>query len=123
MFDLENMVSKDDRFPEATRDIWQHRVNNVDWEEDWIFNDYTFNLLNCDDLNFLDFICEMIHPFARADKSEVHKLLQIFTDNLTYDNFEIVEKTRISNKPIFVGRIKINGKESSAKKGRAIKRC
>ena len=122
MFDLENMVSKDDRFPNAAGDIWQHRVNNYDWEDDWIFNDDRFNLLNCDDSKFLDFLCEMIHPLVRADKSEVSKLLQIFNDNLTDDNFEIVEKTRISNKPIFVGRIKINGKESIEKKGNEIKK-
>lgn len=122
LFDLENMVSKDDRFPNAAGDIWQHRVNNYDWEDDWIFNDDRFNLLNCDDSKFLDFLCEMIHPLVRADKSEVSKLLQIFNDNLTDDNFEIVEKTRISNKPIFVGRIKINGKESIEKKGNEIKK-
>lgn len=36
MFDLENMDSNDDRFPNAAADIWQHRVNNNDWEDDWI---------------------------------------------------------------------------------------
>lgn len=116
MFDLENMPSNDNRFPNAAGDIWQHRVNNYDWEDDWIFNDDRFNLLNCDDSKFLDFLCEMIHPLVRANKEKVNKLLQIFNDNLADDNFEIVEKTRISNKPIFVGRIKINGKESIEKK-------
>lgn len=122
MFGLEDMASYDDRFPNAAGDIWQHRVNNNDWEDDWIFNDDRFNLLNCDDSKFLDFICEMIHPLIRPNTLEVNKLLQIFNDNLVDDNFEIVEKTRISNKPIFVGRIKINGKDSIEKKGREIKK-
>lgn len=121
MFNLEDMPSNDRRFPNAVGDIWQHRVNNDDWEDDWIFNDDRFNLLNCDDSKFLNFICEMIHPLVRPNTEEVNKLLQIFNDNLANDNFEIVEKTRISNKPIFVGRIKINGKESIAKKGKEIK--
>lgn len=121
MFDLENMPSYDDRFPNAAGDIWQHRFNNNDWENDWIFYDDRFNLLNCDDSKFLNFICEMIHPLVRSDKEEVNKLLQIFNDCLCNDNFEIVEKTRITNKPIFVGRIKINGKDSIEKKGKEIR--
>lgn len=122
MFDLENMPSSDSRFENALGDIWQHRVNNpYDWDDNWIFNDSRFNLLNCDDSVFLNFLCEMLHPIVRADSSEVNKLLQIFNDNLKEDNFEIVEKSRISGRPIFVGRLKIIGKESIEKKGGELK--
>jgi len=123
MFDLENMPSYDGRFENAVGDIWQHRINNPnDWKDNWIYNDDRFNLLNCDDSVFLDFLCEMIHPLVRVESSEVNKMLQIFNDNLKEDNFEIVEKTRISNKPIFVGRLKITGKDSIEKKGQNIKK-
>jgi hypothetical protein len=123
IFDLENMESSDDRFPNAAGDIWQHRVNNPnDWDDNWIFSDSRFNLLGCDDSLFLNFLCEMIHPLVRVDSSHVNKLLQIFNDNLKEDNFEIIEKTRISGKPIFVGRLKITGKESIQKKGVDIKK-
>jgi len=122
MFDLENMPSSDSRFENALGDIWQHRVNNpYDWDDNWIFNDNRFNLLNCDDSVFLNFLCEMLHPIVRADSSEVNKLLQIFNDNLKEDNFEIVEKSRISGRPIFVGRLKIICKESIEKKGGELK--
>ena len=118
IFDLENLESCDDRFPNAAGDIWQHRVNNPnDWDDNWIFGDSRFNLLGCDDSLFLNFLCEMIHPLVRFDSSHVNKLLQIFNDNLNEDNFEIIEKTKISGKPIFVGRLKITGKESIQKKG------
>lgn len=123
IFDLENMESDDGRFPNAAGDIWQHRVNNPnDWEDNWIFCDSRFNLLGCDDSLFLNFLCEMIHPLVRVDSSHVNKLLQIFNDNLKEDSFEIIEKTRISGKPIFVGRLKITGKESIQKKGVDIKK-
>lgn len=123
IFDLENMNSTDDRFPNAAGDIWQHRVNNPnDWADNWIFSDSRFNLLGCDDSLFLNFLCEMIHPLVRVEFSHVNKLLQIFNDNLKEDNFEIVEKTRISGKPIFVGRLKITGKESIQRKGVDIKK-
>ncbi|NDV15528.1 hypothetical protein GO009_05760 [Muricauda sp. TY007] len=123
MFDLDSMPSYDSRFQNAAGDIWQHRVNNPnDWEDNWIFYDDRFNLLNCDDSIFLDFLCEMIHPLVRGESSEVNKMLQIFNDNLKEDNFELVEKTRISNKPIFIGRLKITGKDSIEKKGQNIKK-
>ena len=48
MFDLERMESFDARFYNAIGDIWQHRINNSDWEDNWIFSDSRFNLLNCD---------------------------------------------------------------------------
>ena len=122
LFDLERMGSFDDRFKNAAGDIWQHRVNNTnDWEDNWIFGDSRFNLLQCDDSIFLNFLCEMIHPLVRVDSSEVNKLLQIFNDNLNNDSFEIVEKTKISGKPLFIGRLKISGSETIAKKGDALK--
>lgn len=122
LFDLERMESFDSRFKNAAGDIWQHRVNNSnDWEDNWIFGDSRFNLLHCDDSTFLNFLCEMIHPLVRVDSSEVNKLLQIFNDNLNNDNFEIVEKSKISDKPLFTGRIKISGSETIAKRGAAIK--
>lgn len=122
IFDLDNMASFDSRFSNAAGDIWQHRVNNPnDWNDDWIFTDSRFNLLGCDDSVFLNFLCEMVHPIVRPDSSEVAKLIQIFNDNLSEDNFEIIEKARISGRPIFVGRSKITGKESLKKKGSDIK--
>lgn len=123
IYDLERMESTDSRFPNAAGDIWQHRINNPsDWEDNWIFYDQRFNLMGCDDSLFLNFLCEMIHPIVRANSSEVNRILQIFNDNLKEDNFEIVEKTKISGRPIFVGRIKLAGQESIQKQGSTIKK-
>ena len=122
IFDLENIKSNDSKYQNVTGDIWQHRVNNPnDWEDNWIFSDQRFNLLGCDDYLLLNFLCEMIHPLVRAESSHVNKLLQIFNDNLKEDNFEIIEKTKISGKLIFVGRIRLTGKESLQKKTSYIK--
>ncbi len=121
IFDLEKLPSIDSRFENAAGDIWQHRINNFDWEDNWIFTDSRFDLLYCDDSIFLNFLCEMIHPIVRGDVVEVNKLQQIFNDNLKNDGYEIVEKSRISDKPIFVGRLKITGKESIQKKSSELK--
>lgn len=121
LYDLENMPSTDSRFSDAAGDIWQHRFNNNDWEDNWVFSDERFNLLKCEDAAFLNFLCEMIHPVVRGYSHEVDKLHHIFNDSLSNDGFEIIERTRISNKPVFSGRMKFTGKSSIEKKGNEIK--
>jgi len=54
----------------------------------------------------------MLHPVVRSDPEEVRKLQQIFNKNLRNDGYEIVERTRMSGKPIFaVRQIQLGGKE------------
>ncbi|PVH24281.1 abortive infection family protein [Sphingobacterium corticibacter] len=122
LFDLETLPSHDSRFENAADDIWQHRVNNpMDWDDNWIFSDKRFNLLDCDDSIYLNFICEMIHPLVRPDSTEVTKLLQIFNDVLKEDNFELSEITRLGGRPVFAGRQVILGKDSIVRQNKEIK--
>ncbi|MGE0651252.1 MAG: abortive infection family protein [Alphaproteobacteria bacterium] len=104
LFDLASLPSEDSRFPDAAGDIWQHRINNFDWDDDWVFYDRRFNLLNGDDEVFLRFLCETIHPVVRPDVTEAERLCQFYNEFLKKDGFQIVEKTRLSGKPVFVGR-------------------
>ena len=67
LYDLENIESYDERFKNAAGDIWQHRVNNDDYPENWVFKDKRFGLLDGNDKAFLDFICEIFHPEVRDD--------------------------------------------------------
>ncbi|MGB9591514.1 MAG: abortive infection family protein [Candidatus Kryptoniota bacterium] len=110
IFDLEKIPSTDGRFKNAAGDIWQHRINNpTDWDDDWIFSDSRFNLLKCNDETFLRFLCEMIHPVVRNDLQETEKLRQLFNELLAADGYEIVERSRISNYPVYAGRRKVEG--------------
>ncbi|HHH75830.1 MAG TPA: hypothetical protein ENL03_02245, partial [Phycisphaerae bacterium] len=104
LYDLTAMPSTDNRFRDAAGDIWQHRVNNYDWEAHWVFYDRRFNLINGDDEVLLKFLAETVHPVVRSDVPESKKLVQLYNRYLTADGFEITEKSRISGKPIFVGR-------------------
>ena len=104
MFNLNKMRSFDYRFSNAAGDIYQHRINNWDWDDGWIYGDPRFDFLHCEDEVFLQFLCEMIHPVVRPDESEVAKLLKMFNDNLAIDGWQIVEVARISNKQVFAGR-------------------
>jgi hypothetical protein len=104
LFNLSSLPSTDGRFRDAAGDIWQHRVNNFDWDDDWVFYDGRFNLMNGDDDTFLAFLCETIHPVVRPDPAEAEKLCQLYNQYLRNDGFQIVEKTRLSGKPVFIGR-------------------
>lgn len=104
LFNIETLPSTDPRFKNAAGDIWQHRVNNDDWANNWVFFDPRFSLMNGDDDSFLAFLCETIHPLVRPDPTEAERICQIYNKYLRNDGFQIIEKTRLSGKPIFVGR-------------------
>ena len=106
MFDVHNLPSTDSRpaFATAYKDIWQHRVNNYDWEDDWVFTDSRFDLLHCSDEIFLRFLCETIHPAVRPDQQEVERLRQKYNALLATDGYEIIERARVSDRPIFAAR-------------------
>ncbi|MGB7063290.1 MAG: abortive infection family protein [Candidatus Zixiibacteriota bacterium] len=105
LFDLKSMCSYDGRFSNAYGDIWQHRVNNYDWDDDWVFRDSRFNLLRADDEVFLRFLCEMLHPVVRADPEEVERLKQLFNEYLRKDGYKLVERTQMSGRPVFAARL------------------
>lgn len=104
LYDLQSLPSTDNRFRDAAGDIWQHRVNNWDWEDHWVFYDQRFQLMNGDDEVLLKFLAESVHPVVRPDVTESQKLVQLYNQFLKQDGFEISEKARISGKPIYIGR-------------------
>ena len=42
LYNLKQIESTDHRFKNAYGDITQHRINNWDWEDDWVFYDPRF---------------------------------------------------------------------------------
>jgi hypothetical protein len=104
LFNLETLPSTDHRFRNAEGDIWQHRVNNDDWMNNWIFNDPRFSLLQCDDEMFLRFLCETLHPVVRNDTEEIKRLEQAFNQLLHDTGYEIVPKTQLSGRAVYTAR-------------------
>jgi hypothetical protein len=53
LYDLDQFPSTDNRFETAQGDIWQHTVNNDDWDKYWIFEaeGERFNLLDGPEMN------------------------------------------------------------------------
>lgn len=104
LYDLERLPSRDSRFPTAAGDIWQHRINNNDWENNWFFYDDRFNFLRSSDDEFLRFLCEVVHPVIRPDLNEVSSLISEFNNRLVNDGWELFQKNQISGHPVFGAR-------------------
>lgn len=101
LFDLQQLPSSDSRFKDAAGDIWQHRYNNDDWENDWVYTDTRFQLIDGSVEQFLRFLCEIVHPIVRPDRDEALKLVLHFNDQLRSAGWEIYEEERIAGRPRF----------------------
>ncbi|MFD8898076.1 AbiJ-related protein [Streptomyces ardesiacus] len=104
IFKLDALESYDSRFKTAEGDIYQHRVNNYDWEADWVFADERFGLSRGPDAVLLRFLSEMLHPVVRTDAEELRELLELFNTLLARDGYAIVPVDSISGYPIYGGR-------------------
>lgn len=100
LYKLNDLPSTDGRFRDAARDIWQHRVNNYDWDDDWVFYDSRFDLME-DDEEFLRFLAETIHPVVRPNEAELRPLVALYNKHLRHDGWEIREVSQISGRPVF----------------------
>ena len=102
LYPLDKMPSTDGRFSNAHDDIWQHTINNYDWDDYWFFTDSRFHLSNGnDDKYILNFICEMLHPAVRDEKSNWRKYLEAFNKILEPDGYQLVPVRKISGRDAF----------------------
>lgn len=109
LFDLEKMPSKDWRYQTAAQDIGKHRVNNSDWENDWVFDDDRFNLRWASDEVFLRFLCETVHPLVRPDSDAARALAEQLNSELRKDGWELFESKQLSGRPVYGAR-KLGGR-------------
>ncbi|MEA4882974.1 MAG: hypothetical protein VB144_04785 [Clostridia bacterium] len=102
LYDLTQLSSDDYPMGNAADDIWQHRVNWRDWGDDWVFRDSRFDLLRASDEEFLRFLCETAHPVVRLNVEEALDLAEEYNHELAADGWSLVERKKISGKPVFV---------------------
>lgn len=80
------------------------KIEIIDMQRCNLIENLRSDLHNGDDDTFLHFLCETVHPLVRPDAEEVERLLQIYNTHLNHDGFQIVEKTKVSGKPIYAAR-------------------
>src|SRR5579871_5752755 len=100
IWDLKSMPSSDSRFRNAYGDIWQHRINNNDWEDHYLL--YTrLDLLNIDNETFIRFLENMLHPIVQSDKERISLLVSAFNEFLRHDSYVLKVSNQISGKPVY----------------------
>ena len=100
VWDLDAMPSTDDRFQTAARDLWQHTVNNNDWDDSYLLYRY-FTLLQASDAVFLRFLSVVVDPVALPSESEARDLVAAINPALQRDGQRLVEVELRSGKPVY----------------------
>ncbi len=105
LYNLREMESYDTRYSNAYDDIVQHTINNNDYPDCWVFSDDRFKLSAGSDEIYLNFICEVFHPYVRDERKEwkyywdgINKLLRV-------DGYELYPKEQISGREIYGWRL------------------
>lgn len=112
LYDLTALPSFDNRFDNAEGDIWQHTINNDDYEDGWVFEDERFHLLDGDDEVFLKFLCSAFHPAVRVENGYWKEFLNAVNDLLRNDGYELYPENKISGRDVY-GWKKYNPEENA----------
>lgn len=101
LYNLRKLPSTDSRFADAAGDIYQHRTNNYDWDDNWVFDDPRFELRHGTDEILLNFLSEIFHPAVRSEREAWGLFLKAINDLLKPDGYQIVAKGQISGRDIY----------------------
>ena len=104
---MQALPSTDSRYANASGDVFQHRVRNDDWDDDWVFYDDRFGLQRGDDETFLRFLAETLHPSLRREPEQVEEMLAMYNGHLRHDGYELAETSQISGRPVFAARSRL----------------
>jgi hypothetical protein len=100
LYSLDFLPSTDNRRHDAEGDIFQHRVANNDWADDWVFSDDRFELANGPDETLLKFLSEMLHPAVRKPE-EAARLASAINPLLRADGYQVVPTGAVSGRPVY----------------------
>lgn len=87
IWDIRNMPSEDNRFPNAEKDIWQHIINNSDWDLDYLFIE-RLKLYEKDDV-FIKFIETAISPTYRKGEDDIFLYVLQINEILIKDKLQL----------------------------------
>jgi hypothetical protein len=104
IYDLEELPTTDYRigqFPNARADINQHRFNNLDWDDDWVFSDPRFNLASGPDEVLLEFLAQMVHPVVQPDTVRSKGIVDQLNELLAPDGWMLKPHKQMSGRPVY----------------------
>jgi hypothetical protein len=104
LYNLRRLPSTDRRFDSCEGDIWQHRINNFDWDNSWVFGDERLQLDDGADEVLLRFLAESVHPLVREDREQARQIVADLNELLAPDGWELAEVDAISGRPVFGAR-------------------
>jgi len=94
------MPSQDSRFQDAEGDIWQHMVNNSDWDlPELLYR--RLGITDISDERFARFLETCVHPLVTPDPKRINELVTLFNEALKNDGFVMRSSGHISGRPIY----------------------
>lgn len=99
-WDLAGMPSTDPRFDTADGDIWQHMVNNSDWDDSYLLGQY-LDLPGASHNTFRTFVESCVHPVVVPDQPRSSQLAADFNEYLKEDGYRLVPKSHVHGKPVY----------------------
>jgi len=100
VWDLYEMKSEDPRYDNAYGDVYQHIINNSDWDSEYLFKNRL--LLFKDQTKFIDFVEAFLHPEFINDSEVLSNLYTSVNAVLLNDGLSLaIEDFNDSNLPIY----------------------
>jgi len=109
LYDLDTLPSTDPRHATAAEDITRHRVANIDWDDDWVFDDPRFQLADGPDQVLLAFLAQMAHPLVQPDTEQAVRLVTHLNRLLGPDGWELRASGFVSGRPVYAPRRTASG--------------
>lgn len=101
IYELDELPTTDGRFKTARGDIHQHRYNNDDWDDDWVFSDPRFELKNGPDEVLLEFLAQMVHPVVQPDTTRATEIVDQLNELLAPDGWMLKPHKQMSGRPVY----------------------
>jgi len=103
---LREMKSEDARFSNAYDDIYQHVVNNNDWDDEYLFLKRLNLIEQSDDLFYL-FLETVVHPETRNSKIEINDFVYLINNLIENEDIKLILSDYFEEFPVY----KIRSKE------------
>jgi hypothetical protein len=97
---LSEMPSEDSRFDDAESDIWQHTVNNHDWDHDELLFK-RLQIETCSDDIFLKFVETALSPRVVSKMARIEERADAVNRHLARDGYTLVADERVSGWPVY----------------------